>query len=920
MRPVRIWCLATAACLTLVGAKSARAQDGLIQGRVLDSAQAPVVGAILTIDQGPAKAQTDVDGRYTLRPVPPGSVTLRIHALGFTALTTTVTVPPGGAAKQDLTLARSAITLAPVNVVTGSHARHTTAEELPVPVDIVTAETIEQQGTTETSQILQQVSPSINFPRNSVTDADDIVRPFTMRGMSPDHTLVLLNGVRYHRTALIHTFAFGMAAGSTGVDLNTLPSSAIGRMEVLRDGASSQYGSDAIAGVVNVVLKEDFAPYLTADYGQYNTADFPTDGRIVNVNAGYGLKLGRGTLGLFGEYRYREPTNRAYADPFDQINPGDADSVNSQNGQVVVKNNPVPMPNYHWGDGSSKDGLGYLNFHVPVNQSGKSEVYAFGGFSNRVGTGTGYRRTGNDSRNWPEIYPLGFLPAFHPTVKDISAAAGLRGQAGTWNYDVGGSFGRNQFRYDIDHSLNVSLGPCLDVACSPAGIPNQTSFYDGTLSGNESSINATASREINLGLPKPVNLAIGASFRYETFKIEAGEPASYIDGGHADRNGDPAPTGSQVFGGFRPDNVVDENRNNAGAFADMETNLTEKLLLGVAGRYEHYSDFGSSLTGKLAARYQLTKPLAIRAAVSNGFRAPSLAQEFYSSGGTTTFQLDTVTGQKEAIDYRILRTNSPIAATLGAKPLRDETSINVSGGFVFAPTAAKFSMTVDGYYIKLQHRIVLSGLLQGPVVETLFVNIGEPTLKGAQYFSNGLETSSSGVDVTADYRIPMGGSNLEFNAGFNYGKNTILHEDPLPHPLSDSGLTLLDSVTRVGIQHERPAWRATLESSLTHGPFRVLGRLSGYGPFSSVNLSLFKYDSYSTRVLFDTELAYRFKVVELAVGARNLFDTYPTKSSLDNSFSTFPWPGGSPFGYNGRFIYTRVNMGFNFLHGGGGGT
>src|SRR2546422_492985 len=296
--------------------------------------------------------------------------------------------------------------------------RHTASEELAVPVDVFTREEMQQQGTTETSQVLQQLAPSVNFPRQSVTDANDIVRPFTLRGLSPDQTLVLVNGWRRHQTALVNTFPYGMAFGSSGVDLNAIPGGAIERIEVLRDGASAQYGSDAIAGVVNVVMREGkFSPYLNADAGRYVTQDYPDAGTTVDVNGGGGIGVGRGTLSLFGEFQHRDKTNRAWPDSTLVDANGVNDVIDPNTGQIIQKRNALSQPNYHWGDGLEKDAMTFANFRMPLTASGSSEVYAFGGYSNRVGTGNGFWRYANSTRNSPELYPQGFLPEFRPNVR-----------------------------------------------------------------------------------------------------------------------------------------------------------------------------------------------------------------------------------------------------------------------------------------------------------------------------------------------------------------------------------------------------------------------------------------------------------------------------------------------------------------------
>jgi iron complex outermembrane receptor protein len=300
--------------LALASAAPLTAQSGTIRGTVSDSAGGGLANAAIRVEATGLRATTGGAGTYEIRGVPAGTHTVRVRLIGYQSASAQTEVPAGDVAQQDFTLARSIVQLAPIDVVTGSRGRHTAAEELAVPVDVFPAEQLQQQGSTETSIILQSVAPSINFPRQTVTDAGDIVRPFTLRGLSPDHTLVLLNGWRRHQTAVVNTFNYGMGAGSSGVDLNALPSSALDRIEVLRDGAAAQYGSDAIAGVVNLLLKDGaFAPFVNADAGRYTSDDFPDDGTTVTVNGGWGIPLGRGSLGVFGEFRDRQPTNRAWA-------------------------------------------------------------------------------------------------------------------------------------------------------------------------------------------------------------------------------------------------------------------------------------------------------------------------------------------------------------------------------------------------------------------------------------------------------------------------------------------------------------------------------------------------------------------------------------------------------------------------------
>jgi iron complex outermembrane receptor protein len=912
------------------------AQNGTIRGTVADSAGDPLPNASLTVDGTELRASSGTTGQYEIRGVPEGRRTVRVRLIGYQAATATVEVPAAGEVQRDFTLGRGAVQLAPIDVVVGSRARHTAEEELAVPVDVYPAEELQQQGTKETAQILQAVAPSINFPRQSVTDAGDIVRPFTLRGLSPDHTLVLLNGWRRHQTALVNNFTYGMGAGSSGVDLNTLPASAVERVEVLRDGASAQYGSDAIAGVVNFVLKEgEFSPFVNADVGRYATSDFPDDGTIINASGGAGLRLGRGSLGLFGEFRDRDPTNRAWADPFEDAGTGQTDSINSE-GQVVEKRNPVEQPNHHWGDGLERDYLGFLNFRMPTNEAGTSEIYSFGGYSKRDGTGNGYRRYWSDSRNWQEIHPLGFLPEISGEATDWSAAGGLRGVVGGWSYDLGAEFGHNNFDYNIGNSNNASLGPCLTTPCAPGpdrvlgtaddpGIPNQTEFFAGRVLRQELVTGLNVARPLELGLPAPVNVAFGATFRRERYAIREGELASYINGFHLDQDSaDVAPAGSSVFPGFTPSDATDDNRTNVGVYADAETNLSRQFLVNLAGRFESYSDFGERLTGKAAVRFQPSPRLTLRGAVGTGFRAPGLSQVLF--GKVTT---NVIAG--EFIDFGIFPATHPASVALGAVPLQEETSVNFSGGVALTPRD-NLTITADYFRIDIDDRILLGATFDDDATLAILSAAGFGTIAGVQYFTNGLDTRTEGVDVTANLRLPAGsGGRLDLNAGFNWTKNEILRVDPLPQVLQDAGSTepgLLDSVTVIGIEEERPEWRGTLQANYSGGRFSALGRYSYFGEFSSAQPGFCDLcrENYGAKSTVDAEVGYRLNQVKLSVGARNIFDIYPdqpsspvvvsddgsTSKDFNSNFGIFPWAAASPFGYNGRYVYARTEIQFGW--------
>jgi iron complex outermembrane receptor protein len=918
--------------LTTTTAFPLAAQAGTIRGTVSDTAGNGVPNAAVAVEGTTLRATSGSGGTYEIRGVPAGRHTVRVRLIGYRSESAEVTVVGGDAVTRDFTLQRGAVQLAPIDVVVGSRARHTAEEELAVPVDIFPAEELQRQGSTETSIILQSVSPSVNFPRQSVTDAGDIVRPFTLRGLSPDQTLVLVNGWRRHQTAVVNTFNYGMPAGSSGVDLNAFPASALDRIEVLRDGASAQYGSDAIAGVVNLVLKDGaFTPFVNGDAGRYVTDNYRDDGTTVNVNGGWGIGIGRGSLGLFGEFRDRQPTNRAWADVFEDAGTGVTDSIDTETGQVIEKRNTVDQPNHHWGDGLEKDVLTFANFRMPMNDQETFELYAFGGYGHRDGTGNAYRRYAGNARNWRELYPLGFLPTFAGTATDWSAAGGARGVASGWNYELGAELGHNNFDYNMETTNNASLGPCLDVPCAPGpdgvlgtaddpGIPNQTEFFSGRLLRNEFVTALNVARPVEVGLPEPLNLAFGVSFRRETYKIRAGEVASWINGFHLDQDSAAvAPAGSSGFPGFTPDNESERSRNNYGLYADAETDLTPQLLANVAARFESYNDFGERLSGKAALRYQPSRRLVLRAAAGTGFRAPGLSQVGFNKVITNVIA-------DQFVEVGVFPVDHPAALALGSRPLEEEKSVSLSAGLAFTPVD-NFTATVDLFHIDIDDRIILGATFDDDVTRALLADAGVTGIGGVQYFTNGLDTRTQGVDITANLRVPAAASGtLDLTGSLNYTHNEIRRVDSIPEVLRNAGSEepgLLDSVTVIAIEDERPDWRATLQANYSIGRVSALGRFSYFGGFSSAQPGFCDLcrEDYGAKSLVDAEIAYQFNLVKLAVGMRNLFDTYPDQPSSDrdtglggtsaefnNNFGTFPWAAASPFGYNGRFAYARTEI------------
>lgn len=888
---------------------------GTVRGRITGVDGAAVAGAEVFVPGASRATTSGAGGEYLLANVPAGSRTIRVERLGYRAAEATVVVAPGGVAIQDFRLVEDAVALEEVVVTVGSRAAHTAADELAVPVDVFPRVELEATAQVEMAAVLQEVAPSVHFPRPQIADITSGVRPFQLRGLSPDHALVLINGKRRHPTAVVHVFGgAALNSGSSGVDMNALAPAAVGRMEVLRDGAAAQYGSDAIAGVVNVVLRDDVGrPEFTVSTGRYFPDEYDSDGQRLDISANWGFALGdRGTLNLTAAYGDRQPTHRGCPDPRDQVVPGDADVV--EGCKIVRKNNPVHQPNHLWGDGEATNRLVFWNAKYALDEERVHRAYLFGGYSLREDIHSGYFRRPLDARNWPEIYPLGFLPSFDADTRDVAVAAGVEGRAGGWSYDVGGQWGQNRLDNTIINTLNVSLGPCLDSPCAPGpdgvlgtaddpGMPNKTSFYAGSLELNQLVGSVDVARPFEIGTHSPLNIALGAAFRADNYQVIAGEPGSWINGHHPDRNGGIAAVGAQVFAGYRPTDAVDAWRNNVGAYADLETDLTEGLLVAAAARLEHYSDFGSTLTGKLAARFQPAEQFILRAAVSTGFRAPALSQSYYAH--TSTGFRNDGTGNQVAYEIRELPIASPEAKALGAEPLEEETSLNLSAGLAVTP-APNLNLTADIYRIDVADRIILTGALEG---ETIDVLLADYSARSVKFFTNSVDTRTWGLDLTARYRILLGAERyLEAMLSYNFNRNEVT-DVHVPDVIAEIRDQVFDRSDRTALEKGRPRDRLLGKLRYEQGPFHGVVGANHYGKITTLlqeNPDVLH--EYGAKTLVDAEAGYRFgQRFELAIGAENLFDVFPDRVPEGFDFlGIFPYSSASGFGYNGRYVYTQL--------------
>nr|PZN65561.1 MAG: TonB-dependent receptor [Pseudomonadota bacterium] len=756
-------------------------------------------------------------------------------------------------------------------VVTGTRVADRTRLDTLSPVDVLTASALASQGSTELATSLQRLAPSITFPRPSATDGTDSIRPATLRGLSPDQTLVLVDSKRRHASALVNLNG-SVGRGSSAVDLNALPVSAIERVEVLRDGASAQYGSDAIAGVVNVRLRAAReGGGATATYGEYSTrvetargSRKEHDGATRSLAAWVGLGLGEeGYLTLSGEYRDRNPTSRGDLDP--RVDP--------------------PRVTSRYGDPDSRDLSLYANAGLPLASGW--ELYGWAGLQDRDSTSAALFRTATNDNNVPEIYPEGFLPLINPDVKDVTAAAGTRGLLGGWDADFSLVYGRNKLHYDVHNSLNATYG-----------VDSPTSFDAGGLVYDQFVLNAGLTRQLDLGLNHPVNFAWGVEARRENYEVNAGEEASWATGTAAP---DLAP-GSQGFPGFQPSNEIEEDRTAFGGYVDLETHLTDKLLASVALRAEHYSDFGSATTGKVALRYDFTPAFALRGTVSRGFRAPSLQQQYFTSTATVfTDGIPAETGTFPA--------TSDVARALGATDLEAEKSWNYSVGAVFRLSG--FEATVDAYQIDIDDRIVLSENLSGDAVLEALADAGITGVTAARFFTNGLDTRTRGVDIVLRKRlVTSSAGRFDFTAAANYNDTDIRYVADVSAP----GLPILfGRQNQLRMERGTPKDKYVLSAdwNRSFGGHELGANLQAtrYGETIAAGSSAANDLVLEPKWVTDLSVHARMNKVTLTLGADNLFDTYPTRNPADlNTTGTVGFSQFSPFGFNGRFLYGRASI------------
>jgi iron complex outermembrane receptor protein len=842
-----------------------------------------------------------------------------------------------------------------VIIVTGTRRADRTVADSPVPIDVITGEQLRNSGFTETTRLLRDLVPSFNFPQPSLTDGTDTIRPASLRGLGPDQTLVLINGKRRHSSALVNING-SVGRGTQAVDINNIPTAAISRVEILRDGAAAQYGSDAIAGVINFQLNDARSGgRFAATYGGYRTRvsgvpevtglvlvnGQPTrapdgtlavttgedrrvnDGNQLTLSSNIGLPLGpEGFVNVTVEYRDRDRTNRTGADRREQYN--------VVGGVFDAREVNFDRITHLFGDPETEDWNAFVNMGVPLNEA--IELYAIGSYANRKGNSAGFYRRAQDNRNVLAIYPDGFLPQIEPSSEDFALTGGLKGDLGEWRYDLSTQYGRNTVDYRIVNTLNASLGAA-----------SQTEFEAGRLRYSQWVNNLDMSRDFDVEGFSSVTLAFGFEYRQETYEIGAGELASYQAGpvrinqnNPLNTSTAPAAPGAQVFPGFQPvvggvDITGANSRNNVSAYVELDVDVWQNWSVQMAGRFEDYSDFGSNFNGKLASRWAPFEWFAVRGAVSTGFRAPSVAQQFFGAAATNN-----VAGT--LVDAVTLPVDNPVAVALGSTPLRPETSFSWSVGGVLNPVSG-LDLTVDYYEVSITDRILLSENISATragqpgstptsaAVGAILDAAGFTNISAARFFINGIDTRTQGIDIIGTYRFSLGeAGRVALTAGYNWNRNRITGRRAVPGALGQvPGVELFGRQESLRIERGQPLEKLNLGLDYDWKWLGVTLRGNRFGEVLSPGGDAFTDLLITPAWVADAEVRVEpVQGIQIAIGANNVFDKYPetlatgrvidpaTGNLRNNSANNYylPFSSFSPFGFNGRFVYGRVSYQF----------
>ncbi|WP_281547341.1 TonB-dependent receptor [Pseudoalteromonas sp. PAR1] len=806
--------------------------------------------------------------------------------------------------------------------VLGSRVANRTATESTSPVDLIDADDLNKGGFTELGQSLQATAPSFNFSRTQVSDGSDLFRPATLRGLQPDQTLVLINGKRRHNQSI-----FGLngtvGAGAAGTDMNAIPLTALKGVEVLRDGAAAQYGSDAIAGVINLSLNDSTG--VTTGYVQAgSTGEGDGDTLSMGLNRGFDLGDEGGFINFSLEYRDADGTNRAQRDI---------------GGSVDVPAGTL-SDEVRWGQGNADSEFTsvFYNMALPL---GESELYSFGGYSNRTALGNGfYRNFDQAAKNVVQVYGDGFLPRIDNEAEDISFSLGLRGELNPdWSYDASAVYGENSYDFTSKNTLNASYAAEY-VANNPgasdadiAANAGPSGGYSGGFRFDQTTVNADLNGIVDIGRSEPVYVSVGAEYRKENYEIVPGEEASYACGLANSDTSYPAVNDSSVFAecgfqaynGLRPEASNKESRHSYAFYVNAETLITDAWQVSTALRYEDFSDAGDDIIGKLATRYEITDDFAVRGAISSGFRAPSLQQSAYTAyttnlgAGGVLLQSFTATA------------GSDFPSALGVDSLGLESSENLSAGFVYNVTS-DLSLTVDFYHVAIKDRITLGSLMSADDVSFSAEAVAALNATGAQqanYFSNSVDSTTKGVDIIASYRTDLYDGNFSATFAGNINETEI---DDVNAPEGVPESIALDDLQRSFLTDGQPGERATLTFEYDRGDFNSMLRFNYYGEtdvkyFGNDHIGLpdelsptgeFKDTStVESAVLVDVNVGYQLTdELMLSAGIDNIFDVTPDELGEDEALDfitnkAFKYPVRAlPYGFDGMTYYAKLSFSF----------
>jgi iron complex outermembrane recepter protein len=843
-----------------------------IKGKIIDAdIKEGIVGATVSIENTSYSTSTDLQGNFSFK-IPKGDYKMTVSFSGYEKKVVSIVVPSTAVITlPDISLEEATTTSQDeVLVLVGSRAIEGKGKnESTAPIDVVTSEQLQAFGQMDLNQILHFLVPAFNSNRQSGSDISDHIDPTSLRGLGPDQTLVLLNGKRYHQTALIGTFGT-RGRGNTGTDLNTIPVASIDHIEILRDGAAAQYGSDAIAGVINVVLKSNTKELS----GSINTGLYGAgDGFIINPNINYGLKIGQnGFLNLTGEVLSKSKTFR----------PADAQFLDS---------NPRTL----FGDASYVNSSFYLNSEVAFTD--KTKFYSSGGINFRTTDAQGFTVDANSESNVKSVFANGYEPRIGSNIFDGSLTLGIKTKTNNgWEIDLYNTYGRNNVALSTLNTLNPSQ--VLNTA-----VKNQINFDAGgyNLSQNTTGLTFTKGFENVLS---GANLSLGSEFRTDSYGIVAGEEASWKRyGENVEIKG-----GAQNFPGIRPENALKASRTNLGVYGDAEVNITDSWLIATALRYENYSDFGGTLNGKIASRIKATDILSFRGSFSSGFRAPSLAQTYFGTV-INDVVVDEVTQKPVYVERLIANNNSPITKALGIPSLKQETSLNASLGFVLQPSK-DFSFSVDAYSVSVKDRIILTGQFsasdQG--LEKIFDNLG---VVAAQFFANALDTKTLGIDVVANHSAKIGQGTLTSSLSFNYN-NLDIERVVTTTALTGREEQFLGRRERSLIPYTAPKYKYHALFNYKLNKFSSSIRFSGFSSmdlvdYNSANTALNHYDAkLSTDLSAGYELSNKIRFV---LSGSNIFNVYPNKQNPSNT-ETGGMYEAVQMGFGGSFYSVRLKFRF----------